>query len=179
MSNPDAIRTNIERTRSNLDYDVDALADKVNPSSIAHRQTEKIKGKVGSVRDTLMGSKDDASSAAGDLKDTVQDKVQGNAIAVGLVVFGLGWLVSSLIPASEKEQDLAATVKDKAAPLTDAVTSAVKESAANLKEPAKDAAQSVKDSATDAATSVKDDAQNAAADVKSSAQDSADNVRDD
>ncbi|MET4783684.1 DUF3618 domain-containing protein [Glaciihabitans sp. UYNi722] len=178
MSNPDAIRADIERTRASLDYDVDALADKVNPSSIAHRQTEKIKGKVGSVRDTLMGSRDDLASSADDLKDKVQDKVQGNAIAVGLVVFGLGWLVSSLIPASEKEQDLAATVKEKAAPLTDAVTSAVKESAANLKEPAMDAAQSVKESATDAAASVKDDAQNAVADVKSSATDSAESVRD-
>jgi len=177
MSNPNAIRANIERTRATLDYDIDALADKVNPSSIAHRQSEKIKDKVGSVRDTLMGSRDEVSSATGDLKDKVQDKVQGNAIAVGLVVFGLGWLISSLIPASEREQNLAATVQEKAAPLTDAVTGAVKETAANLQEPAKEAAQAVKDAATDAASSVKDDAQNAAADMKSSAQDSAENVR--
>ncbi|WP_200919300.1 DUF3618 domain-containing protein [Curtobacterium sp. Leaf261] len=45
MSTPDEIRAEIEATRGNLGSDVDALADKVNPSSIAHRQTEKVKGR--------------------------------------------------------------------------------------------------------------------------------------
>jgi hypothetical protein len=47
---PDEIRAEIERTRAGLSYDVDALADKVNPSSIAHRQTEKVKSRFSGVK---------------------------------------------------------------------------------------------------------------------------------
>ncbi|WP_156364145.1 DUF3618 domain-containing protein, partial [Curtobacterium sp. Leaf261] len=56
MSTPDEIRAEIEATRGNLGSDVDALADKVNPSSIAHRQTEKVKGRFESVRESVMNS---------------------------------------------------------------------------------------------------------------------------
>ncbi len=35
---PEAIRADIERTRAELGLDVDALADKVNPSKVVDRQ---------------------------------------------------------------------------------------------------------------------------------------------
>src|SRR3712207_2122474 len=67
MSDPDQIREDIERTRRELGTDVDALAEKVSPSSIAHRQTEKVKGAVGgavnSVKERVMGVADDVKSA--------------------------------------------------------------------------------------------------------------------
>ena len=45
MSNsPDAIRADIEQTRRELGTDVDALADKVSPSKIIDRQTDKVEG---------------------------------------------------------------------------------------------------------------------------------------
>ncbi|TFD05905.1 DUF3618 domain-containing protein [Cryobacterium sp. TMT1-2-2] len=40
---PDQIRSDIERTRRELGGDVDALADKVTPSKIIQRQTDKVK----------------------------------------------------------------------------------------------------------------------------------------
>ena len=40
---PDAIRADIEQTRRELGSDVDALADKVSPSKIVDRQTDKVK----------------------------------------------------------------------------------------------------------------------------------------
>ena len=55
MSDPDAIRANIEATRRNLGEDVDALADTVTPANIAHRQTEKVKSKVAETRDSVVG----------------------------------------------------------------------------------------------------------------------------
>jgi len=53
---PEQIRAEIDATRAGLSYDVDTLADKVNPSSIAHRQTEKVKGRFSSVAESVMGS---------------------------------------------------------------------------------------------------------------------------
>ena len=64
MSTPDEIRADIERTRGELGSDVDALADKVSPSSIAHRQSEKVKGRFQDVRESVMGAAQSARSSA-------------------------------------------------------------------------------------------------------------------
>ncbi|KQR44352.1 hypothetical protein ASF82_12855 [Frigoribacterium sp. Leaf164] len=185
---PEQIRAEIERTRAGLGYDVDALADKVNPTSIAHRQTDKVKGKFSSVKESVMGTAHHgtssvsgaASGAVDSTKDTVHQGVQtakGNPLAVGLIAFGAGWLVSSLIPASDKEQELVAQAKEQAGPAVDAVKGAAQDVAQNLKEPAQEAFASVKDTAQEAAGTVKDEARSAAGDVKDSAQQSKDTVQ--
>lgn len=172
-NDPETIRQDIEATRSNLSYDVDALADKVSPSSIAQRQTEKVKGVARKVKDSVMGAADDASSHVGDaasrigdVPHTAIDKAKGNPIAVGLIAFGAGLLAASLIPASSKEKELAQTAKEKAAPLVDDLKETAKGVAEDLKEPVKDAAESVKDAATTAASNVKDDATSQVQDIK-------------
>lgn len=179
-NNPEAIRQDIEETRSNLSYDVDALADKVSPSSIAQRQTEKVKGVARKVKDSVMGVADDASSHVGNAASHVGDAAssigeaphkavnaaKGNPIAVGLIAFGVGLLAASLVPASQKEKDLAQTAKEKAAPLVDDLKETAKGVAEDLKEPAKEAAESVKDAAASAVSNVKDDATSQVDEVK-------------
>ena len=132
---PDEIRADIEQTRRELGSDVDALADKVSPSKIVDRQTDKVKNAFGSVRERVMGAADDAGSPVSDAgrtasstsKDRVVAKAEGNPLAVGLIAFGVGLLVASLIPASAKEKEVAAEVKDQAQPLVDEVTDVAKE----------------------------------------------------
>jgi len=166
---PDVIRANIEQTRRELGGDVDALADKVSPSKIVERQTNKVKGAVGSVRDRLMGTADDVGSNIGDAKDRVVSKAEGNPLAVGLIAFGAGLLLSSLIPASAKEKELAQNVKEQAQPLVDEVAGVAKDVGQHLKEPAKNAAAAVKDSASDSVDAVKSETQSAAGEVKDQA----------
>ena len=48
-----------------------------------------------------------AGERIGDVPQTVQRKTQGNPIAAGLIAFGAGWLVSSLLPPTRKEQEFA------------------------------------------------------------------------
>ncbi|WP_026545102.1 DUF3618 domain-containing protein, partial [Arthrobacter sp. 35/47] len=170
---PDQIRADIERTRQELGTDVDAVADKVSPSNIAHRQTDKVKNALGNVKDSVMGSahdvghsakggthdasqsvKDAAQNAGDALHDAPQRvtaKTQGNPLAAGLIAFGAGLLVSSLIPASQKEREAAQAVKEKAQPLVSEATDAAKQVAEDLKEPAQQAMDSVKATATDSA----------------------------
>lgn len=198
---PEEIRADIERTRANLGSDVDALAEKVSPSSIAQRQTQKVRDKIGQVKDSVMGSVEDTADAvksgvhqAGDTAtgtvhsagETVQNvphriagKARGNPLAAGLIAFGAGMLVSSLIPASAKEQQLASTLKEKAEPLTTELTDAAKQVAQDLKEPAQDALTSVKDSAAESAQRVKDESATAASDVKDRAQEAKATIQDD
>jgi len=189
MSNdPEQIRREIARTRSELSDNVNALGDKVNPGSIAKRQAGRVRGAATSVKDAVLGSASDAADntqqLAGNVGDAVSDapsavarKAQGSPIAAGLIAFGAGLLVSSLLPASRVEQQAAEKVKDTAQPLVDDLTDSAKEVAENLKEPAQQAMEEVKSTATDAAATVKDDATSAAEDVKSQAQDSKDSVQ--
>ena len=185
---PEEIRAEIERTRAGLSYDVDTLADKVDPTSIAHRQTDKVKGRLTTMKESVMGTAHSgtssvsgaASGAADSAKETAHQavgKAKGNPLAVGLIAFGVGALVASLIPASDAEQELAATAKDKAGPAVDAAEGAAKDVAQNLKEPAQEAFSSVADTAQEAAGTVKSDAQSAVGDVKDSAQQSKDTVQ--
>jgi gas vesicle protein len=191
---PEAIRADIDRTRAELGQNVDALADKVTPSKIVGRQTDKVKGAFGSLRDRVFGAADDAgstlsyagSSAAGSVSNVAGNvgdaagravhKAQGNPLAVGLIAFGAGLLAASLVPASAKEKDVASTVKEKAQPLMDEASSVAREIGENLKEPAQDAAAALKGSATDAVETVKADATDAAGTVKDQAQHARDNV---
>jgi ElaB/YqjD/DUF883 family membrane-anchored ribosome-binding protein len=183
-NDPDQIRSNIEATRRDLGSDVDALADKVDPSKIAQRQTDKAKGALRSARDRVMGvasdvrgdAEDAMGSASGVAHGAVQ-KAKGNPLAVGLIAFGAGWLLSSLIPPSEKEKELAGSLTDAAQPLVDEVKSAASNVAEDLKEPAQDAVAAVRDSATDAADHVKADATSAVDDVRDQAAESRENIQ--
>ena len=198
-SDPDEIRRNIDATRQNLSTDVQALADKVSPTQIVHRQTEAAKGAIAGVRDKVMGHASDlaahasgtggsaassVSGAASSAADAVtgapaavQARAQGNPLAVGLIAFGVGWLASSLLPASAAEQKLVTQAKEHAGPLMDQLTAAGTELKDNLTGPAQDAVASIKDAATDAASTVADEGRSAAQDVTEQAKDSKDSVQ--
>jgi gas vesicle protein len=197
--NPDAIRSDIEATRARLGTNVDAVADKVTPSNIVHRQTDKVKDAVFGVKEKVMGTAEDvthrvhsgahartdnagnalhdAGAAIGDAPQQVKAKTQGNPLAAGLIAFGAGMLLSALIPASEKEREAADALKTAAEPMTTELTEAAKDMAEGLKEPAREARENVKATAADAAEHVKAEGQVAAADVKDRATDARDTVQ--
>lgn len=186
-SDPEQIRQDIERTQSNLSYDVNQLSETVRPGNVARRQVGKVGGAAANLRDKVMGKAADMQSSGGDAAARVGDKassvqykaasqVNGNPLAAGLVALGIGALIGSLLPASDREQRAATALKDKAEPLVDEAKSAAKETADNLKPRAQEAAQSVKDQATDSAQTVKDEGQSTAQDVQNSAQEAKSNV---
>ena len=57
-NNPDEIRADIERTRQELGRDVDALAEKVNPTKAAHRQGDRVREGVRNLKESVMGTPD-------------------------------------------------------------------------------------------------------------------------
>jgi ElaB/YqjD/DUF883 family membrane-anchored ribosome-binding protein/uncharacterized protein YukE len=215
--NPDAIRQDIEETRARLGTNVDAVADKVTPSNIVHRQTDKVKDAVTGVKERIMGAADSATSTVQDkmhsgaghtsgalhstgdtlhgakdnvstklsdagtalshTPDQVKAKTQGNPLAAGLIAFGAGMLISSLIPASQKEREAAQQLKTAAEPLATQVTDAAKDMVQDLKEPAQEAMENVKATATDGVQNVKAEGQGAVTDVKDRAADAKTNVQ--
>lgn len=188
QQNPDEIRADIERTRNDLSTNIDAVTDKVSPSKVAHRQTQKVRDTLGGWKDQVMGSAeeagDSAASTAQDAAETAQQaphqakrKTQGNPLAAGLIAFGAGWLVASLLPASEAEAQAATKLKDRAQPYLDDAKSQAQSMAQELKEPAQEAAQRVQDSAAESAETVKSEGQSQKDAVADSAQTSAEEVR--
>jgi len=213
-SDPDVIRRQIEDTRRELSYDVDALNEKVNPARVVDRRVTAAKGRMTNLKEKVMGSAHDttsqahglASNAAGSVQgaassaadsvsnaastavgavqqapDTVIRQAQGNPLAAGLIAFGVGWLVSSLLPASEKEKQLAqqaeSAVKEHKDTLLEPAKQAAQEIGDQLKPAAQQAADSVRTTAQDAATTVTEEGKSAAADVQGQAQQSKDTVQ--
>jgi gas vesicle protein len=155
----------------------------------AGRSVQGIAGSVGdtasstasSISDTASDAAATAASAVQEAPQAVRRQTQGNPLAAGLIAFGAGWLISSLLPASRREQELAEQAKNKATelgqPLADAAKQAATEMKDNLQEPAQQAVESVKSTATDAGRKVADESRDAAQDVQASTQDAAGTVR--
>jgi Protein of unknown function (DUF3618) len=201
-SSPAEIKRDIERTRAELSNDVNALSEKVTPGRIVERRVRRTRDAVSGVKERIMGDSDgdgfgrsaadstqSAVSNAGDrmssaassvadvassAPDAVRRQAAGNPLAAGLIAFGVGWLVSSLAPASQAEQNLATQVKDRASdvaqPLAEQAQQAAKDVASNLQEPAQQAVEQVRSTAQDAASTVSEQAKGAAGDVKDQAQ---------
>jgi ElaB/YqjD/DUF883 family membrane-anchored ribosome-binding protein len=202
-SDPDVIRRQIEDTRRELSYDVDALNEKVNPARVMDRRLTAAKGRMTRMKERVMGSAHDSSShvqgvasnaadsvqgAASSAVETVQQtpdmvvrQTQGNPMAAGLIAFGVGWLVSSLLPATERERQLAQQAETAVRENKDALLAPAKQVAQEIGEELKPAAQQavdeVKATAQDAAQTVKAEGRSAAEDVKGQAQESKEKVQ--
>lgn len=57
---------------------------------------------------------DSAGGGASDVVSSAASKAGGNPLAAGLIAFGTGLVISSLIPASDKEAELAGQVVEAA-----------------------------------------------------------------
>jgi len=191
-SDPDVIRRQIEDTRRELSYDVDALNEKVNPARVMDRRVSAAKGRFTHVKEKVMGSASDTTSsaqgvmsdAAGTLQETpdmVVRQTQGNPLAAGMIAFGVGWLVSSLLPASEAEKQLAqqaeTAIRENKDALLEPAKQAAQEIGEQLKPAAQEAVESVRATAQDAAATVKDEGQSAVQDVQDQAQQSKETVQ--
>jgi uncharacterized protein YjbJ (UPF0337 family) len=161
--------------------------------SVASDAADRVSGTASAAAST---AQDAASTAVGTVQDaasTVAGAVQeapqvlrrqtrGNPLAAGLIAFGAGWLVSSLLPASRREQELAdqatqqakQVAQEKLAPVAQQVAGEVTE---NLREPAQQAVESVKSTAQNAGQTVAEQGKSTAQDVSGRAHDAARTVR--
>ncbi|WP_410673765.1 DUF3618 domain-containing protein [Amycolatopsis sp. cmx-4-68] len=134
--------------------------------------------KVGSVASAAQDKVSSAADAVSEAPQSIRRGTQGNPLAAGLIAFGAGWLVSSLLPASDPERKLAGQATDLArehvAPVAKHAAEELKD---NLREPAQQAVESVKSEATDSASTVKEEARSATGDVTDRAQEAQQNVR--
>ncbi len=197
----------IEATRASLSRDIDELTDKVSPARVMDRRKEAAKGRIGSIRDKVMG-------AAPDL-DTVRDRVPGagsgpgSGPGVGERVSGVASNVSESVSsgasgavdtlgAKAQGNPLAAGLvafgagmllsallpaSDKETRVASKAVEAAKEHGQPVLDEAKSVGQQMgqelKESAAESAQQVKETAQASAETVKAEGQSSAQNVKQD
>ena len=182
----------VERRVDRARDTVGRLKDKVmgdNPTNSGQHYGGGIQGAASTAADRVSGTassaassvQDAASTAAGAVQEApraIRRQARGNPLAAGLIAFGAGWLVSSLLPASRREQELADQAKqvaqEKVQPVVAQVASEVGD---NLREPAQQAVASVRSTAQDAKDTVAEEGRAATQDVSGRAQDAAGTVR--
>lgn len=171
---PDQLTHEIEGTRERLGTHLDELQDKVSPSAIAGRQKDAAKARVTGLKEKAFGSArsvGDSTPSPSDAADTAKEQFQGAPLAAGVAAFGLGMVISALVPATRSEQKAAVQVKDAvqehAQPLVDDAKQAAGEMGQSLKESAGESVQQVKDVGSDAASTVADEGRSSADAVRS------------
>jgi gas vesicle protein len=164
-SDTQQLSQDIAHTRADLTRDLDALTDKVSPSRVVERRVERTRSGMSRMKESVMGSASDTTSSVGDTTGAAvqgaKQRTRGNPLAAGLLAFGAGWLVSSLLPATEQEAQAAQKLEDAAKehgqPVADHAKQAGQDVGQAMKEKASGAAQQVKETAQDSAARVKDE----------------------
>ncbi|MEH1168195.1 DUF3618 domain-containing protein [Micromonospora sp. CPCC 205539] len=170
------VRDKVMGTASDLGHGTGHATQSVGDraSSAASSVSDAAHSAASSVSDAAHSAASTVGDAAHRAPGVIRRKSEGNPLAAGLIAFGVGWLASSLIPASRREQQAATQVKEKVSEHSGAVKDKLGEVASELKdelrEPAQHAAESVKSTAQGAVHTVKDDTKSAVQDVKDQAQ---------
>jgi gas vesicle protein len=188
---PEEIRAELRQTRGEMDQTLDQLEYKVSPSRIRERQQRRWNDRWQRTREAVMGrvqsdsdgpSTSDRVQQAGDsvreAPDQALEQTRGNPLAAGLIAFGAGALLGSLLPPSEPEQEAAQTLRDRYE--EDARQQAqrvAQEAKQELQPAAQQAAEDVKQTAQDAAQTTKQDAQQSAEQVRQEGERSRDRVQ--
>jgi hypothetical protein len=160
----------------------DAVTDK------AYAAKDAVADRAYAVKDTVSDSAyqaketvSDKASQAGEVvrqaPETVKRKTQGNPLAAGVIAFGLGMLVSSLIPSTEKERQVVSGLQENLGPVKEKASEFARDVGDNLRQPAQEAAQSVKETAQEGVQNVKYEGQSGAADVKDQVSESKETVQ--
>jgi hypothetical protein len=175
------LNSQIEETRQRMASDLDTLQDRVSPSAIVERRKQAVRGGISSMRDKVMGTASSAtdsmsgavSGTGSNVASTAQDRFDGAPLAAGLVAFGAGVVVASMLPASRVEAEAAhrvvETAKEQGQPLLDQARAAGEEVVGHVRESATDSAQQVKQSAQESAQTVTDEAQSSKDSVREQA----------
>ncbi|MFG3705725.1 DUF3618 domain-containing protein [Micromonospora sp. NPDC047670] len=159
---------------------------------MSHAAGERVSQAAGTARSFGEQSRDQMSHAAVSVRDEARslgqqsrEQAQGNPLAAGLIAFGAGLLVSSLLPPSRPERQWAGQAKGKVAEHSgqlreqaSQVGHQVRDNLRNnMREPAQHAAQSVGSTAMHGASAVREQGRSAAHQVQGQAHEAADDLR--
>jgi hypothetical protein len=173
----DQVRDDIERTRAGLTDTFDEIGERVSPKRIVQRRTDRMREGMRNAKETVMGTAwsagdsvsgvaDSAMSTVTDAPDVARRHTEGNPIAAGLIAFGGGLLLASVLPKTDTERHAAQQLRPHVDAVKQQVMDAGREMKDELSSSAQDAADQVKQAAADATGEVRAEASSAADDVR-------------
>ncbi|MFG1775024.1 DUF3618 domain-containing protein [Micromonospora sp. NPDC049051] len=163
--------------------------------SDGHGVAQRMSHATGSARGFGEQSREQMSHMAGSVREEARSlgqqsrrQAEGNPLAAGLIAFGAGLLVSSLIPPSRPERQWAGQAKDmvsehsdqlraRAGQLREQASQVGHEMRDNLREPVQQAAGSVASTAAGGASAVREQGRSAAHQMQGQAHETADDLR--
>jgi gas vesicle protein len=154
---PDAIRQEIETTRSQMGQTVEAIGYK---TDVRSRAKESVQEKTGRLRERISGATPDS----GEVKDGARQAVgtaQENPIGLALGAVAVGFVAGMLVPSSKLEDD-------KLGPMADELKQQAAETGQEALERGKQVAQ---DAAQSAVETAKESGQEQGEQMKQSVQD--------
>ena len=190
---PEQQRREIAETREDMGRTMAEIEDRVSPSRIKERQSQRARTKWARMRESVMGSKEDAKSRASGKAHEAQDRMhqgperveqmtRGNPMAAGLIALGVGALAGTMIPASRPEKQMASELRDEfEGPVREGLQGMGHDVQDQLteqaKETVKDHAMDVASDALDSAKRTQEQAKGSAKEVGSEAKDAGQSVR--
>ena len=146
-------------------------------SDKAYAAKDAVADKAYAAKDTASERASEAGEAVRQAPRRIRRKTQGNPLAAGVIAFGFGMLVSSLIPSTEKEREAVSQLQENLEPVKEKAAEVAKDIGEGLRPAAQEAADSVRETAQEGVENVKQEGQSAAQDVKDQARASKETVQ--
>lgn len=184
----DRLKYDAERQRERMGDTLDAIGDRLSPERVVERRKAAVTQRFRSVKESVMGTPgyveqrssgmmqsagDTVQSAAQQVQHAPQaiaDQARGNPVAAGIVAFGVGMLLATVLPKSEAEQRLVDEARPQIQQATEHLKDAGRDVAEGAKEHAREAMDEVKATGSEAAANVKQQASSSAEEVRNRAQ---------
>jgi hypothetical protein len=181
------LRRSIDQQRNALGRDLEALGDHVSPGRVIERRRMAVSRRVRSMKDSVMGAADQTGERVGgagssvaegagsligavtDAPDAVKERTAGSPLAMGIISFGLGFVAASVLPATRREQELAARVEPTLERAAQDAGAMAREGMEELRPVAEEAASKLGDDAKDATQAIQDRAREGMAEVREQA----------
>ena len=126
----DQLEVDVARTREDMSNTLDAIGEQMSPKLMVRRSSHRMWHWLKSAREGVMGIGSETYGqvaqnmhglGGGDGQSAlspaaVADRAQGNPLAAGIISFGFGLLVGSLLPATEVERRAASAIADQVEP---------------------------------------------------------------
>jgi len=185
----DELREDIDRKRDDIGYTVDQIQNRVSPGRITarggyrfrrwwidtkdriigndqseypwERQVQRISGRVEGVTDRASEMMAEVREGVATTPKMLRRQTQGSPVAAGVIAFGGGLLVGTLLPETQTERKAAHRLEPTVSGIAQEAGEIGKGVAEDVKTTAVEAIEEVKDSASTAAEGVKDEAKEA------------------
>ena len=152
----DQLRHEAETQRERMGGTLDAIGDRLSPERMVERRKAAVGQTLRNMKESVMGSPgyhepatERLRAQAGDARDSehvqqapqaLADQARGNPVAAGIIAFGAGVLLATVLPSSRTEQRVVAEANPQ-----------LQQAAQQLKQAGQDVASDARDHAREAA----------------------------